>query len=121
MGLASFSLGENCAIGCLQEKAGVRVGNLENMTIVPTITIDSIIEHTGLIPDVIKIDVEGAELQVLQGGKHTLTRIRPDIFLSTHSTDMRSLCLQHLDSMNYNIIALNDHGLEASEYYAIGN
>jgi FkbM family methyltransferase len=120
LGVASFSLGENCAIGHLQEIAGEQVKRCSDKTLVPTVTIDSITEHIGL-PDVIKIDVEGAEFQVLQGGQHTLAEARPSIFLSTHSAETQLQCLRYLESMDYTIAALDNHGQKASEYYAIGH
>lgn len=39
---------------------------------------------TGLQPDIIMCDVEGAEVLVLQGAQATLSRIRPLVFLSLH-------------------------------------
>jgi FkbM family methyltransferase len=49
---------------------------------VPIDTIDALIERTGLTRlDFIKIDVEGAELQVLRGGQRTLREFRPAMLL----------------------------------------
>jgi len=44
-------------------------------------------------PDVIKIDVEGAELDVLQGGENVLRRTHPTVFVSTHSDRLKADCL----------------------------
>lgn len=41
---------------------------------VETVSIDAFVEATGRSPDVVKIDVEGAELQVLRGMEAVLTR-----------------------------------------------
>ena len=43
----------------------------------PTITIDSF----AVKVDLIKLDVEGMELRVLEGGRHTIARDKPIIFL----------------------------------------
>jgi len=48
------------------------------------ITLDTYCSDHDLTPEVIKIDVEGAELGVLRGGRETLSRCRPTIFLSVH-------------------------------------
>jgi len=48
------------------------------------ISIDSYCAKQKLEPQVIKIDVEGAEIAVLRGGKKTLKRAKPIIFLSYH-------------------------------------
>lgn len=37
-------------------------------------------------PDFIKIDVEGAELEVLRGAEATLTGAKPDLFVELHGT-----------------------------------
>lgn len=42
---------------------------------VELVTLDSFMDSRELFPDVIKIDVEGAEMLVLQGGINTLSRV----------------------------------------------
>ena len=51
---------------------------------VPTITIDSVVEKLELFPSYIKIDVEGAESRVIQGGLKTIKEHKPKIFLENH-------------------------------------
>lgn len=48
------------------------------------VSIDSYCAKHNLEPQVIKIDVEGAEIAVLRGAKNTLRRAQPIIFLSYH-------------------------------------
>ena len=52
------------------------------------ITVDGFCHEQGLRPDVIKIDVEGAELGVLRGARETLKRAHPTIFLSVHPREI---------------------------------
>jgi FkbM family methyltransferase len=48
------------------------------------VTLDAFCGRLGLAPEVIKIDVEGAEIGVLRGGREVLRRFRPLVFLSVH-------------------------------------
>ena len=53
---------------------------------VVVIAIDSFINtQDARIPDIIKIDVEGAELLVLQGGKEFFKNHKPIIFMEVHN------------------------------------
>ena len=47
-------------------------------------TLDSFVKLTGIIPDVVKIDVEGAELLVLEGARHVLECYHPVLILGVH-------------------------------------
>ena len=82
-------------------------GNRSDM-LVPTITLDTLASEFGLMPDVIKMDVEGAEAGVLDGGMKILTEKRPSIFLSTHSVDLREKCLKKLEALGYKATSLID-------------
>lgn len=57
----------------------------------PQTTLDEFCRERGLTPEVIKIDVEGAEIDVLTGGAETLRRTRPEIFLSVHPGHLKAL------------------------------
>lgn len=56
----------------------------------PQITIDSLVHRTGLTPDVIVMDIEGAELHALWGAQRTLERDRPVMYVSVHRDIMRA-------------------------------
>jgi len=88
-GRASFSIGDSRSMGRLAP------GPLE----VDVITLDSLLLKFGA-PDVIKIDVEGAEFLALQGGEHCLAG-NPIIFLATHSATLRAQCSDLLSSVGY--------------------
>lgn len=57
----------------------------------PQVALDEFCKARGLAPDVIKIDVEGAELMVLRGAKAVLAQHRPLIFLSVHPRELEVL------------------------------
>jgi FkbM family methyltransferase len=52
-------------------------------------------------PQVIKIDCEGAEVQVLEGGAQMLSSARPAIFLSTHGDHLKQACFRLLEGWGY--------------------
>jgi FkbM family methyltransferase len=51
---------------------------------VSTVTLDGFCDRAGIAPDVIKIDVEGAEGMVLRGASAILRQHRPVLVISTH-------------------------------------
>jgi len=53
-------------------------------TVIATTTIDDLANSLGLAPAFIKIDVEGAEYNVLRGMRHTLAQSRPTIAIEIH-------------------------------------
>jgi FkbM family methyltransferase len=52
-------------------------------------------------PSAIKINAEGAEIDVLMGGRQTIVKFRPLIFLSTHSDVLDRDCWQFLRECGY--------------------
>lgn len=68
---------------------------------VETISLDDAVKKVGRLPTVLKIDVEGAEIAVLDGGEETFRSAKPKIFLSTHSPDLRRGCIERLASFGY--------------------
>ena len=99
-GLASFAAGESSSTGRLARvDTGVRV---------PCVTLDGLLA-TGRfpVPDVIKVDVEGAELQVLEGSQKLLRQHATTWFVALHSFDQKSACLRLLGDAGYAISSLN--------------
>lgn len=88
-GRQSFSIGENRSVGHLG------TGSLK----VDVITLDSLYAKYGP-PDVIKIDVEGAEHSVLEGAQQCLAA-SPVVFLATHSPQLADQCCALLRSIGY--------------------
>ncbi|HRE79339.1 MAG TPA: FkbM family methyltransferase [Flavobacterium sp.] len=58
---------------------------------VHTITLDSLVQYFKLIPDFIKIDVEGAEFFVLNGAKETVKANKLKILVEMHSNKEMSM------------------------------
>ena len=57
-------------------------------------------------PDVVKIDVEGAEADVLRGARQALQR-HPVIFLATHGETVHRECVELLMAAGYEVHALD--------------
>jgi FkbM family methyltransferase len=108
MSITTFSLGMNPALGHLsKDRMRTRSVDLNSRaTIVLTLTVDSVMLSTRLKPDAIKIDVEGAELDVLAGAQKTLTDHRPIIFLSVHSAELQDQCTRLLQEYGYQVKGL---------------
>ncbi|HSS96755.1 MAG TPA: FkbM family methyltransferase [Terriglobales bacterium] len=52
-------------------------------------------------PNVLKIDCEGAEVEVLMGGEKSIRAAKPAIFLSTHGDELKKTCFNLLESWGY--------------------
>lgn len=99
LALARFVAGADCATGRLASD-GARPGDAR-FEYVATVTVDQMVTETGLVPDVLKVDVEGAEEQVLKGAAHTLSNARPVVLLGVHSAALRSSCTSYLRALGY--------------------
>lgn len=91
-GFSNFEEGENFSTGKLDFK-----GNLK----VKTMRLDTFIKLNNIDPDLIKIDVEGAEYDVLRGAEFLLENYKPIIFLSTHGIKIKEMCFKYLRKLNY--------------------
>jgi FkbM family methyltransferase len=59
------------------------------------------------LPNVVKLDVEGAEFAVLAGGYRLFQAARPVIFLATHGVEMNYRCKEWLQAAGYKLSVLN--------------
>jgi FkbM family methyltransferase len=96
-------------------RAGSGVGHLspEGPLTVKLTTLDLLASRFPA-PDVLKIDVEGAEEAVLTGGRETLARSRPVLFLSTHGPALAENCGRVLSALGYSLRELLPGELLAS-------
>lgn len=92
-GPVRFAPGDNRAVG--QITLG---GALE----VQSVTLDDFVFNEGnRPPQVIKIDVEGAEELVLEGARRILRECQPVLFLATHGTAVHRQCCERLTNFGY--------------------
>lgn len=111
-GILKFERGNNNFTGRIGDG-----GDLE----VKAVSIDNLINKKALpIPNVIKIDVEGAEFDVLKGAQIALKN-KPIIFLSIHriNSHIHSDCVNMLKNLSYEIIPIDANNVsEADEIVA---
>ena len=53
--------------------------------------------------DIVKIDVEGFELDVIHGAFNTLSKFKPKIIIETHSSRLRANCHEMLSKLGYEL------------------
>ncbi len=67
--------------------ASSQMGGVRESHTVITVSLDWCLEQGFRPPDVLKIDVEGAELNILQGARELLRKARPAILIEVRSTN----------------------------------
>ncbi len=87
------------------------IGRGHNTVSVPSTTLDKLCADQRLQPDVIKIDVEGAEGRVIAGMKTVLQTVRPQILLEVHPDHLQNFG----DSVDRVIGTLSNLGYRLSE------
>jgi FkbM family methyltransferase len=73
-------------------------------------TLDAYVERTGLVPDVIKIDTEGHELNVVRGGRKTLSS-RPPVIFESNSPKDRDEIYDEFIHLGYSLYSLPESPL----------
>ncbi len=83
---------------------------------VRTVALDTLVSRKEIRPpDFMKIDIEGAEYDCLQGCIEIIRTARPVIFLATHGQEIHDLCLKFLDGLNYQVEPLDERPVSSSE------
>jgi FkbM family methyltransferase len=94
-GAAWFDFGVNSTAGSIAQSGEI---------VVRTVRLDDLYE-SGIIPriDILKMDIEGAELSALLASQELVRDSRPIIFLETHGAKQHEGCLELLGSWGYTI------------------
>lgn len=101
--LALFAIAQRGRASSALELSGHRsqAGGTRYVQYVPTITLDSLLEHFHA-PQVIKIDVEGAEALVLRGATRVLSECRPLFYIEV-STENNHSVTDHFKRHGYRL------------------
>jgi len=82
---------------------------------VRTVRIDTLVQSGEIRPpNVMKIDIEGAEAEAFKGAAQTIESHRPTIFLATHGPAVHRACLQFLLDRQYVLVSLTPDGIESA-------
>lgn len=93
---------------------------------VKLVTIDSVVSEYGIKPGLIKIDAEGAELDVLLGGEKTFREYKPVLILGLHPRfvkqkgDSFEAIWNLLEAMGYEV-RINETQLSKQEFCSRGS
>lgn len=89
---------------------------------VKQLSLDSFIDEKSIFPEILKIDVEGAEFNVLDGSKSLLTNYRPKIIISLHPWHLNLLdrnikeIYDYCDKYSYQLLScIDEHSILENE------
>lgn len=103
--MTQSSMGKLAGSGFQTDRRG-----LESLSI-PVRSLDSLLtEGVFALPDLLKIDVEGAETSVLAGARKLLATGTPVIFIEAHSGELKKECQRMLHEGGYEIEELAGSG-----------
>jgi FkbM family methyltransferase len=106
-GEAIFEPSESRYTGRLSDAGTLRVR---------TVTIDGLVSRGEIRPpNLMKIDIEGAEFDCLKGAANVIQEFRPTIFLATHGLEAHLACTDLLAKLKYRLAALDGQAVEFTD------
>jgi len=109
-GVAGFKVGPNNAQGMLSEQP--------NNYLVPTSTLDDLIaQDIAQSPDLVKMDVEGAESLVLEGAAQLLAAQRTTFLIALHGDTQMRRCVNALCDAGYQVFHLDGTPVRADSTF----
>lgn len=108
-GDAEFEPSASCSMGKL---ASTGEGGMN----VQVVTLDGLVSRGTIpAPNLMKVDVEGAEARVLVGAAEVLAKFRPKIFLATHGPAPHASCCDLLYRAGYTLRSIGGEPIEESD------
>ncbi len=106
-----------CGVTSFEEAPSSSMGHISRQGTlqVKAVGLDELISAGEIpVPHYMKIDVEGAEIQVLSGAKTTLVKDHPTLFLSTHGPARHRECCELLHALGYELQSIGRTPVEQS-------
>jgi FkbM family methyltransferase len=113
------SCGSHLAAALPPLHPGVYAGNERLM--VPAVRMDSLIDRGERAPDVIKMDVEGAELLALQGARKLLAEKKPVLLIEVHHICLMFYLQQFLLPLGYATRILDEQNASPSRCFIMAS
>ena len=110
----------NVFMGHLSEApASTEEASDDDSLMVEVVTLDDLMSENAFpVPSVMKIDTEGMEYWVLQGGKALIQKHHPVLFIATHGEKNQKRTLQLLEEWNYEIVMIGQGSARNADYIA---
>jgi FkbM family methyltransferase len=107
MGLTFFNVAESNSMGTVAS---------EGSYMVPTLALDPMIEK-GILPtpDLVKMDVEGAESDVLAGSKTLLQARKTLFFVACHGDEQKMRCIDVFRRHDFSLFELSGNPIHAGD------
>ena len=86
------------------------------------VSLDTVLYGQGCPPPkVIKIDAEGAELDILRGAARLLREYRPRLLIEVHSLELETSCVALLTGVGYETTVVHNHEIMAEDTFRSGH
>ncbi|MCC6612300.1 MAG: FkbM family methyltransferase [Anaerolineae bacterium] len=128
-GQARFMLGQASSVNSIGhlESLGPATGyavshqNLLQSTEVTLRRADSLLQEGFLRPDVIKVDIEGAEVEFLAGSKELLSQYHPLLMIEVHTVRAMFVIQGMLSDMGYSLQILDPQNQQYAEVHLVAS
>ncbi len=109
-GTARFRIVPDSSMGAVTSDASADAIEVE------TVSLDDLFARGEIpAPNVLKIDVEGAEASVLAGAEKVIAEARPAIFLATHGAELHEKCCDVLSGFGYQVTPIGGQSIESCD------
>jgi FkbM family methyltransferase len=110
----AVSESEGVAQFLVADTAGLSKMTATGNITVRTIALDGLMGELPL-PDLIEMDIEGAEYAALRGAERLLRNASPVIFLSTHGAEVHRACCKLLRSLGYRLHPIGPRPIDETD------